>query len=72
MTAAQVVDTVMCAEHADLLRESVAWVVAELMEADVAAQIGAAHGEARPSGPATDWRCLSSRRREQPSPHRRS
>jgi len=45
MTAAQLVDTVMCAEHADLLRESVAWVVAELMEADVAAQIGAAHGE---------------------------
>ena len=35
----------MSAEHADLLREAVAWLCAELMEAEVAAQIGAAHGE---------------------------
>ena len=36
MTAAQVVDKLMGSEHADVLRESVAWLVAELMEAEVA------------------------------------
>ena len=41
MTAAQVVDKLMSSEHADVVRESVAWVVAELMEAEVAGQIGA-------------------------------
>ena len=35
MTASQVVDKLMASEHADVLRESVAWVVAELMEAEV-------------------------------------
>jgi putative transposase len=45
MTAAQVVDKMMGSEHADVVRESVAWVVAELMEAEVAAQIAAGHGE---------------------------
>src|SRR5215210_3700822 len=45
MTAAQVVDKLMSSEHADVVRESVAWVVAELMEAEVAAQIGAGLGE---------------------------
>src|SRR4051794_2901766 len=45
MTAAQVVDKLMSSEHADVVRESVAWVVAELMEAEVAAQIGAERGE---------------------------
>ncbi len=39
MTASQVVDKVMTAEHADVLRESVAWLVTELMESEVAAQI---------------------------------
>ena len=41
MTAAQVVDKLMSSEHADVVRESVAWVVTELMEAEVAGQIGA-------------------------------
>ena len=41
MTAAQVVDKLMASEHADVVRESVAWVVTELMEAEVAGQIGA-------------------------------
>jgi putative transposase len=45
MTAAQVVDKLMNSEHADVVRESVAWVVAELMEAEVAGQIGAELGE---------------------------
>ena len=48
MTAAQVVDKLMTSEHADVLRESVAWLVAELIEAEVTAQIGAAHGERAP------------------------
>ena len=45
MTAAQVVDKLMGSEHADVVRESVAWVVGELMEAEVAVQIGAELGE---------------------------
>ena len=48
MTAAQVVDKLMTSEHADVLRESVAWLVAELIEAEVTEQIGAAHGERAP------------------------
>src|SRR3954465_1421871 len=48
MTAAQVVDKLMSSEHADVVRESVAWVVAELMEAEVAGQIGAELGEIAP------------------------
>jgi len=45
MTAAQVLDKLMGTEHVDVVRESVAWVVAELMEAEVAGQIGAELGE---------------------------
>jgi putative transposase len=48
MTAAQVVDKLMGSEHADVVRESVAWLVAELMDAEVAAQIGAERGEVSP------------------------
>jgi putative transposase len=48
MTAAQVVDKVMASEHADVVRESVAWLVAELMEAEISAQLGADHGERAP------------------------
>ena len=48
MTAAQVVDKLMGSEHGDVVRESVAWVVAELMEAEVAGQIGAELGEIAP------------------------
>ena len=70
MTAAQVVDKLMASEHADVVRESVAWVVTELMEAEVAGQIGAdiprcvfgsrnrrALRERRASG--VDQRCLT-------------
>jgi len=36
MTAAQAVDKLMSSEHADLIRESVRFMVAELMDAEVA------------------------------------
>ncbi len=45
MTAAQVVGKLMGSERVDVVRESVAWLVGELMEAEVAAQIGAELGE---------------------------
>ena len=45
MTAAELADKLMSSEHADVVRESVAFVVAALMEAEVSAQIGAGLGE---------------------------
>jgi transposase-like protein len=48
LTAGQVVDKVMGGEHVDVVRESVAWLVAELMDAEVSAQIGAELGEVSP------------------------
>jgi transposase-like protein len=45
MTAVELVDKLMGSEHADVVRESVAWLVAEVMEAEVAGQIGAELGE---------------------------
>jgi putative transposase len=49
MTAArETVERIMESEHVDVIRESVAAMVAELMEAEVAAQIGAGHGERVP------------------------
>src|SRR4029434_1785353 len=48
MTAAQSADTLLSSEHADVRRQSVAWIVAELMEAEVTAQIGAEFGERSP------------------------
>ena len=49
MTAAQVVDKLMSSEHVDVVRESVAWLVAELIEAEVAgrgeADLGGCPGE---------------------------
>jgi putative transposase len=48
MTAAQIADKLMSSEHADVVRESVAWMVAELMDAEVSAQIGAELGERAP------------------------
>ena len=41
MTAAQLADKLLASEHADVVRESVAWMVTQLMDAEVAAQIGA-------------------------------
>jgi putative transposase len=48
MTAAQLADKLLSSEHADVVRESVAWMVTQLMDAEVAAQIGAEHGERAP------------------------
>jgi transposase-like protein len=45
MTAAELAAKTLREEHGDVLREAVAIVVAELMEAEISAQIGAAHGE---------------------------
>jgi putative transposase len=48
MTAAELVDKLLASEHADVLRDSVAWLVAELMEAEVGALTGAELGERAP------------------------
>ncbi len=42
MTAAQLANKLLVDEHPDGLRESAAWMAAELMEAEVAAQVGKA------------------------------
>ncbi len=51
MTIEQVVAEVLRDEHADVIRESVKAVAAELMEAEVSALIGAELGERRPEDP---------------------
>ena len=48
MTAAQAVDKLMASEHADVIRESVAVMVGELIEAEVSAMVGADLGERAP------------------------
>jgi transposase-like protein len=48
MTAAQAVDKVMGSEHADVIRESVRFMVDALMEAEVSAVIGAGFLERAP------------------------
>ena len=45
MTAADVVAKVMAGEHGDFVRDAVALVAHELMEAEITAEVGAAHGE---------------------------
>jgi putative transposase len=48
MTAADLVDKLMSDEHADVLRDSVAWLVTQLMEAEVGGLTGAELGERAP------------------------
>jgi transposase-like protein len=48
MTIEEVVRQVLVDEHADVIRESVRWAVAELMEAEVSELVGAGHGERKP------------------------
>jgi putative transposase len=48
MTTAELVAKTMLDEHADFLREAVAMVAAQLMEAEISAEIGAARGEVSP------------------------
>ena len=45
MTAAERAAKTLLTEHADVLRDAVATVVAQLMEAEISAEIGAAHSE---------------------------
>jgi putative transposase len=45
MTAAERAAKTLLDEHPDILRDAVAMVVAELMEAEISTQIGASHGE---------------------------
>jgi len=45
MPAPELVAKTLLDEHGDILREAVAMVVAQLMEAEISAQIGARHGE---------------------------
>ena len=48
MTAADLVDKLFTSEHADVLGDSVAWLVAELMDAEVGELTGAELGERAP------------------------
>ena len=48
MTAEQVVSYLLEEEGLDFLRESLTWVVQQLMEAEVSELIGAEHGERNP------------------------
>ena len=48
MTAAERAAKTLLDEHADVLRDAVAMVVAQLMEAEISAEIGAARGEVSP------------------------
>ena len=48
MTTAEVVAKTMISEHADFLKEAVAMVARELMEAEIAGEIGAGRGEISP------------------------
>jgi putative transposase len=48
MTTAEVVAKTLLDEHADFLREAVAMVAAQLMEAEVSAEVGARRGEVSP------------------------
>lgn len=48
MATSELVAKSLLDEHTDILREAVMLVVAELMEAEISADIGAAHGEVSP------------------------
>jgi putative transposase len=48
MTAADVVAELMGGEHGDLLRDAIALIVRELMDAEISAEVGAEHGQRSP------------------------
>jgi putative transposase len=48
MTAADVVAELMGGEHGDLLRDAIALVCREVMDAEICAEVGAGHGERSP------------------------
>ena len=53
MTIEQVVKQVLLDEHADVIRESVKAIAAEMMELEVSELVGAERGERRPEDRAT-------------------
>src|SRR3954467_13341847 len=53
MTIEEVVRKVLLDEHADVIRDAVRAVAAEMMELEVSELIGAGHGERRPEDRAT-------------------
>jgi transposase-like protein len=53
MAIEEVVRKVLADEHADVIRDSVRWVVQELMEIEVSELVGAKLGERRPEDRAT-------------------
>jgi putative transposase len=53
MTIEEVVRKVLMDDHSDVIRESVRWMVQEMMEAEVAYLVGAQRGERNPEGRAT-------------------
>jgi putative transposase len=62
MTIQEVVRQVLLDEHADVIREAVKAVAAEMMELEVSEVIGAGHGERRPDDRATHRNGYRSRR----------
>jgi transposase-like protein len=50
MTAEQVVSYLLEDDGLDFVRESLTWVVQQLMEAEVSELVGAARGECAPGG----------------------
>ncbi len=54
MTTAEVVAKTLIDEHADFLREAVAMVAAQLMEAEITEEIGARRGEVSADGRPTE------------------
>src|SRR3954467_15776370 len=62
MTIEEVVKKMLLDEHADVIREAVKAVAAEMMEVEVAELIGAQHGERRPEDRATHRNGYRSRR----------
>jgi putative transposase len=53
MAIEEVVRKVLVDEHADVLKELLRWLVAQLMQIEVSELIGAEHGERRPEDRAT-------------------
>src|SRR3954463_13863411 len=62
MAIEEVVRKVLADEHGDVIRDSVRWVVQELMEVEVSELIGARLGERRPEDRATHRNGYRSRR----------
>src|SRR6187551_3194663 len=62
MAIEEVVRRVLLDEHADVIREAVKAVAAEMMELEVSELIGAEHGERRPEDRATHRNGYRSRR----------